>query len=34
MVSSDTKGEVSASKQNSPGAPAEAPVERRMVWET
>ena len=34
MVSSDPQGEVSASKQNSPEAPAESPVERRTVRET
>ena len=30
---SDPKGEVSASTRNSPGAPAESPVERRTVRE-
>ena len=34
MASSDAKGAVSASTRNSPGAPAESPVERRMVRET
>ena len=34
VASSDPKGEVSASTQNSPGAPAESPVERRTVRET
>ena len=34
MASSDPQGEVSASTQNSPGAQAESPVERRMVQGT
>ena len=34
MASSDPKGAVSASTQNSPGAPAESPVKRRTVRET
>ena len=34
VVSADPKGEVSASTRNSPGAPAESPVERRIVPET
>ena len=34
MASSDPQGEVSASTQNSPGAPAESLVERRAVRET
>ena len=34
VASSDPQGEVSASTRNSPGAPAESPVERRTVWET
>ena len=34
MASSDLKGAVSASTGNSPGAPAESPVERRTVRET
>ena len=34
MGSSDPKGAVSAATRNSPGAPAESPVERRAVWET
>ena len=34
MASSDPKGAVSASTRNSPGAPAESPVERRTVQET
>ena len=34
MASSDPKGAVSASTPNSPGAPAESPVERRTVLET
>ena len=34
MASSDPKGALSASTQNSPGAPAESPVKRRTVRET
>ena len=34
MASSDPKGKVSASAPNSPGAPAESPVKRRIVQET
>ena len=34
VASSDPKGAVTASTQNSPGAPAESPVERRTVRET
>ena len=34
MASSDPKGEVSASTRNSPGAPAEVPVEGRTVRDT
>ena len=34
VASSDPKGEVSASTGNSPGAPAESPVERRTIRET
>ena len=34
VASSDPKGAVSASTRNSPGAPAESPVERRAVRET
>ena len=34
VASSDPKGVVSASTQNSPGAPAESPVRRRTVRET
>ena len=34
MASSDPKGAVSASTRNSPGAPAESPVERQTVRET
>ena len=34
MASYDPKGAVSASTGNSPGAPAESPVERRTVRET
>ena len=34
MASSDPQGEVWASTRNSPGAPAESPVERRTVPET
>ena len=34
MASSDPQGAVSASTRNSPGAPAESPVERRTVRET
>ena len=34
MASSDPQGEVSASTRNSPGAPAESPVERWAVRET
>ena len=34
VASSDREGEVSASTRNSPGAPAESPVERRTVRET
>ena len=34
VASSDPKGEVLASTRNSPGAPAESPVERRTVRET
>ena len=34
VASSDPQGEVSASTRNSPGAPAESPVQRRTVRET
>ena len=34
MASSDPQGAVLASTRNSPGAPAESPVERRTVLET
>ena len=34
MASSDPQGEVLASTENSPGAPAESPVERQTVRET
>ena len=34
MASSNPQGEVSASTRNSPGAPAESPIERRTVRET
>ena len=34
VASSDPQGEVSASTRNSPGAPAESPVERQTVRET
>ena len=34
MASSDLKKEVSASTRNSPGAPAESPVERATVRKT
>ena len=34
MASSDRKGAVSASTQNSPGAPAQFPVKRRAVGAT
>ena len=34
VASSDPQGEVSASTRNSPGAPAQSPVQRRTVRET
>ena len=34
VASSDPQGELTMSTRNSPGAPADSPVERRTVWET